>query len=472
MEAPPKPIDPVQEEAQQLPAVPSPYEGIKLTAGHHFKISAYWFATNFIWGALLVIMLPKEVRALFPEYRVPAIGYLLGIGALVALFIPLIVGALSDRCASKLGRRRPYMIVGVAMNVIGLILMWAAVTVMPAVHGHKEDSSGTIASTLFTSPTFIALLVAFLVAQFGNNIASAAYSGVIPDLVPEDQRGTASGWMALMTQCGTLLGAVGCGLLLGGFPEAVKYTLLIVVLVGVASITITGIQETPLPDRPPKLAWGPYVKSLWISPKRYPDFAWVWITRAFVMLGFYAVLPFINYYLIDVIRVAEKSVDKTASMLIGVILITSSLSGMYGGSLSDRIGRKKVVYIANVMMAVMTVVFIFCSTIPQVLAVGVLFGLGFGAYTSVDWALGTDVLPSKKDAAKEMGVWHIAMTLPQAIAAPLAGLIIAKFGMTVIPGAEENSIHYTTTGYAVTFAACAVLFALGAFFLRNVRGVK
>lgn len=464
--------DPVMTQAATIPAVESPYEGQRLSVGDHFKISSYWFATNFLWGAMLVIMLPEEMRKLFPEYRVQALAYLFAFGAVVALVVPLIAGALSDRCASKWGRRRPYIAFGIGVNVLGLLLMNVAFNMSPVIHGDRNDSAAKIASVLFGSSSFWWMLVAFMVAQLGNNVASAAYSGVIPDLVPEGQRGTASGWMALMSQLGTLFGAVGAGMLLGGMPETVKYVIICAVLVGVGAITLFGIRETPLPKKPEPISWGLYFKSLWIDPRKYPDFAWVWITRALVMLGFYAVVPFINYYLLDVIRVPEKSVGNVASMLIGVILITSSFSGVYGGVLSDRVGRKKVVYIANCTIAVMTVAFVFCNSLWQVLVVGVLFGLGFGAYTSVDWALGTDVLPSKNDAAKEMAVWHIAMTLPQSIAAPVAGTIIAMFGMTVVKGPEEDIVHYTNLGYGVTFALCAVLFAAGAFFLRYVRSVN
>jgi len=364
------------------------------------------------------------------------------------------------------------MIAGVAINVIGLAMMAFAFLSAKPILGQPNAEPGLAETVgiLLGNSSFLLFLVAYLVVQFGNNVTSAAYSGVIPDLIPEDQRGAASGYMALMSQLGTLFGAVGSGLLLGGQPEGVKYALVSVVLVIVAAVTIFGIRETPLPARPPRIEWGSYMKSLWIDPKKYPDFAWVWITRALVMLGFYAVLPFINYYLTDVIGIEKP--EQAAATLIGILLIASSISGVYGGHISDRLGRKRVVYIANVVIAVMALAFIFCRNLEQVLLAGILFGLGFGAYTSVDWALGTDVLPSKHNAAKEMAVWHIAMTLPQSISAPVAGILISSFGKTSTVVNGEPVVHYTIAGYSSVFILCAICFALGAYLLKNVRGVR
>ena len=33
-------------------------------------------------------------------------------------------------------------------------------------------------------------------------------------------------------------------------------------------------------------------------------------------------------------------------------------------------------------------------------------GIGFGAYSAVDFALVMDVLPEEKDKAKDLAVWH------------------------------------------------------------------
>jgi MFS family permease len=457
-------------EAEHLPHVESPYQGQKIGVQQHLAISAYWFATNFLWGALLVIILPAEVKRLVPEYRTEALGLLTGAAAVVALIVPLIAGALSDRCFLTIGRRRPYIAAGVAINIIGLGMMWLAYEAAARSIGTHPPPQPGLWAALTNVPGLLFFFVAYLVVQFGNNVASAAFSGVIPDIVPEEQRGAASGFMALMTNLGTLCGAVGSGLFLKDKPEWMKYALISVVLAGVTAVTLFGIKENPLPYRPRKIRWGPYLRSLWISPKEFPDFAWVWITRALVMLGFYSVLPFVNYYLVDVIHLDKP--EEPAAKLIGILLVASAISGVAGGHISDRIGRKKVVYIANMTIAIMVLGFIFCRNLNHVLLAGIFFGLGFGAYTSVDWAMGTDVLPSKSNAAKEMAVWHIAMTLPQAIAAPTAGFLIGVWGKTEGVLGGEKTYHYTTTGYAAVFILCAVCFALGAYFLKNVRGVR
>lgn len=314
-------------------------------------------------------------------------------------------------------------------------------------------------------------MAAYCLMATGNNIATAAYSGVIPDLVPEDQRGIASGYMAMMSQVGTLVGAFAAGFI-GSDHLLSSYLFIIAFIAFFTLLTLVGIREHPLAGKPEQLRWGAYAKSLWIDPRKYPDFAWVWITRFLVMLGFYSVEPFIRYYLHDVVGIANP--DKTAAILLAVILVGATFSGMFGGYISERVGRKKVVYASNMVIAVMCVLLIFCRTLPEALAVGVLFGLGYGAYVSVDWALGTDVLPSKRDAGKDMAVWHISMTLPQSITPLIAGyFLLGAFGSTTFREASgEMGRSYPHGGYALVFGMAAIFFVLGAVFLRNVKKAR
>ncbi|HRJ97220.1 MAG TPA: MFS transporter [Fimbriimonadaceae bacterium] len=421
-----------------------------LTTSQHLALSTLWAAMNFVLGALLMILLPGQIREMVSVQESGArLGFLVSFGAIPALAVPLIVGPLSDRCRSALGRRRPYILWGIVVAIGGLAILYLG--------GSQRY--------------FLLFMGGFFVLQIGMNVAMAAYSGFIPDLVPVTQRGLASGFMAIMSQAGTLVGVVLTGFLAQAGLYLISYAILAGILVTGLLVTMKWVRETPLTEAQPRLNWIEHFRSLWIDPRLYPDFAWVWLTRALVMLGFYALLPFLPFYLADVIRV--ENWESMFGKLIGVVLVGSALSAVVAGRLSDRVGRKRIVYLANGLMALMCLGFALCNTLEQVVGVAIIFGLGYGAYISVDWALGTDVLPKAEDAAKDMAVWHVSMTLPQSIAALPAGMLLAAFG--VQKALDKDGViqdHYTEAGFDWLFAAAAICLALGALLLRNVKRAR
>ena len=429
----------------EIPHVPSPYEGKRLKVRDHLSISAFWFGSNVLWAAFLVILLPKQMSMIGGAKASVLQAQLIWIGALIALVVPLAVGPISDRCLSPLGRRRPFIVAGTIVNLAGLAIVFFAGQAL----------------------SFQLYLVGFLVMQLGNNIATGAYPGLIPDLVPENQRGIASGFMAFMTQLGTAVGAVTAGLLAANEQFALAFLIVGVCLALSAAVTRFAVQEARLISRAP-FSVTSYLRSLFapLMKKDHRDFAWVWITRALVMLGFYIVQPNLYFYLRDVIRVEDP--DKTTVTMILLVLIGATITGLVGGHLSERVGRKPIVYAANGLMAAMAIAFPFCTSYAAALFVAIIFGLGYGAYVSVDWALGTDVLPNKADAGKDMAVWHVAMVLPQSISAPIAGYTLASFGTTRV----GDVYHYSHRGFQLIFFVAAFFLALGAILLRNVRGAR
>src|SRR3979411_825408 len=106
-------------------------------------------------------------------------------------------------------------------------------------------------------------------------------------------------------------------------------------------------------------------------------------------------------------------------------------------------------------MAVAAIGLIVAQQYAIALVIGAVFGLGYGAYTSVDWALATDVLPNMDDAAKDMGLWHIALTLPQLLAVPLAGVLL-DLGQQL--GQAQG---LPNLGYTFIFGTAIVYFVLG-----------
>ncbi|MBE3590088.1 MAG: MFS transporter [Firmicutes bacterium] len=396
-----------------------------------FSLSVFWFALNFHWGALLTIVIPTQVLHYVPEAeKARALGLAVAWGAVVAMVAQPLFGALSDRLRPLAGRR-PFLIAGTLGNAAALI-------------------------ALAYAPSFSALLAALLLVQLTNNVAGAAYQGYIPDLVPPEKRGTASGYMGLMTMLGNIAGVGLAGVLVRPGHTAGFYGVIVLVLLLCLAVTVRRVPEA-LGGEPP--SWAELWRSFWVSPRRHPDFAWLFITRGLVMLSFYILLVFLEYYIKDEISPAGY-VQKTTLVSLAVLL-GATVSAMLAGAASDRLGRRPLVAAAGVLMAGTAALFAFVHAWPLVLAGGIVFGLGYGAFTSVDWALAVDVLPSSAHAAKDLGLWSIASILPQ-VAAPAVGAWALAFGGRLGPD----------LAYPALFAAAFATGLLGSVLVWRIRGAR
>ncbi|HLY32424.1 MAG TPA: MFS transporter, partial [Ktedonobacterales bacterium] len=201
-------------------------------------------------------------------------------------------------------------------------------------------------------------------------------------------------------------------------------------------------------------------------PARNPDFSWVVLTRMLVMMGVYIVQNFLLYYMQDVAHAPSPQGATTIFLLL--LTLTATISTFFAGYTSDRIGRKRMVYISGGFMTVVGLAFILA---PYLIPTGVLtiayiaaaiFGVGFGAYVAVDWALVADTLPSDATYARDMGVWNIALTLPQVFAVVFGGWLLT---LGVLLGQR-------TLGYTLLFVWFVVFCALGTVTVRYIRGIK
>jgi MFS family permease len=422
-----------------------------LTLRRHLTLSFLWLALNFQSAALLPIVLPVQIVQFVAPGEVGSaqqavfLGVLTTAGGVLALFVPPLVGALSDRTRGPLGRRRPYI-------VIGAVLLTAGAYVLASPRG-----------VLF-------LLAGLLIFQVGGNTVTAGYQGLLPDQVPESQRGAASGYIGLMTILGNA-GSLGIAALLLGQVNAssaasdatlrntaLYYTLTGIVLAGGALFTVLGVHERPLTaEIAAKLRSGPRrsFADAWLTPWRHRDFTWVFLTRASVMLGLGLFMTFIEYYFAHVAQI-PNFVQQTAALAI-LALAGAALSALTLGILSDRVGRVALVCFATICMSVAALAFVVLPRGTPLWPLGILFGVGFGAYSSVDWALAVDVLPSPHAAGKDMGIWSVATTLP-AILAPLLGALV----LTVAGNLDQTALGYRAVfGLAVFFlfagAVCILL---------------
>jgi MFS family permease len=225
-------------------------------------------------------------------------------------------------------------------------------------------------------------------------------------------------------------------------------------------VIVLGVREEPLRQAAP-FQLSQFVRSFWIDPREHPDFAWAFVTRGLVMLGFYSLLTFLQFFLRDTLHfTVPKAAAATAHL--GVITIAAAaLVALGAGWSSDRIGRKAIVSIAGGFLALTSVGLLSQPPYSTLMWIAALFGIGYGAYTSVDWALALDVLPSSRSAAKDLGVWGIANTLPQVLAPSIGGPLLDAFNHRS-PG----------LGYTVIFSIAIVYVVLGSVLVWKIKGTR
>jgi MFS family permease len=157
------------------------------------------------------------------------------------------------------------------------------------------------------------------------------------------------------------------------------------------------------------------------------------------------------YFLLEEIGTAEDDVPQQifiGTLAQSAVIIVASLAG---GRLSDWTGRRKVfVLTASIVYGMAMFVVAVASDFNGYVIGMAISGLGFGMYMAVDLALVADVLPDKKNAAKDLGVFNIAGALPSAIAPAIAPAIL-------VVGNGSYGVLYAVAGVCAIIGAFAIL---------------
>jgi len=325
----------------------------------------------------------------------------------------------------------------------------------------------------------------FLLLSIGNNMIMAPYAALVPDLIPMDQRGTASGWLGFMSMLGYLFGGM-CAYFLENVGPVICYGILGTVHAIGMGITCYFVEEVPgsALDDASTTASGfvsvgtlaprgciPRLRSC-IAPFHSPDFRILFATRFLMQMGILTVQEYMQYYMQDAIgpifalngHVVAASPQKAVSILFLPVLVGAIVSSLGAGVLSDMMGgkRKQIVYASGGLMGFICVLFGLTRSFELCLILGLGFGLGFGAFSTMDWAMATDVLPKPEEFAKDMGIWSLALVLPQVLATPVAGYLLDYF-QDLFPG------H--TIGYTVIFLLSVVYIGFGTYWVKYLETV-
>lgn len=423
------------------PAADSPSAADKphLSVAQLLALSLFWFPINMFWTAMLTNFLPVRVEQIVGDAsKGTYLFYISMLGAVATTLVQIVVGPLSDRSAAKWGRRHPFILwatVGCALCNVGFAL----------------------------AGNFPFLLVSFFGIQLLLNAATGPYQALIPDNVPASRHGLASAYMGVALLIGQLGGALAIGQVERfGMPNIIHF-ITGLLLVGLA-VTVTLVPDCPAPLEDRKSLSAAFRDMTDWQIRENPDFYGLLKSRFFINLCYSTVTAFILYYLKDTILFGvadDKSRAAQANKMLEQVLIAVTFSALVGtvvaGMFADRVSKKQLIYVSCAILATATLVFCFTSSFLWVLILGGVFGLGWGAFSAVDWAMACNLLP-KGGTAKYMAVWHACLTLPQVVA--------PAFG---IPADLLNKQFGKGFGWRAAMLSTVVYLVAGALLLRRVR---
>ncbi|MFE4196756.1 MFS transporter [Paenarthrobacter sp. NPDC056912] len=386
----------------------------------------------YIMSLTLGTALSLRLAVVDPTGKETSYGMAVSISALLLIVTIPLTGALSDRTASRFGRRRPWIIGGLVPALLAAAVI------------------GTVPST----PVIIA---AYIVALVCAQAAFNTYSVIPIEALPDNRRGRVMGAMGMF---GALAMSAG-SYLAAWLVDAPLFMMCVPVLLAiVCTIPLLVLYKDPAKTRAelPPLDLKGLAKSFLLNPRKHPNFAWAWVSRFLAGIAMTALFAYFIFFLMDGLHMPIAEAGKSAGTLTLISAPVSILFFTASGWLSDKIGRRKpFVIAAALLMATALVIGATASSFAQFMVAWIVFAMGQAMYLTVDLALCAAVLPDARDTGKDMAVFSLALSIPNIIVPAAAPAILAI-------GTGDN--------YGFLWFAAAALCALGSLTVTFIKGVR
>ncbi|HEX5273951.1 MAG TPA: hypothetical protein VFW34_01600 [Candidatus Rubrimentiphilum sp.] len=355
-------------------------------------LGAFWFGIQMVWGALLGISLQSRSLEFYPHDAVRAYDELAISGACVAAVTQIAAGIYSDRRRKYGSRRLEFYTCGAMAGAAAVVWFYLA-------------------------PDFRQLAAALLLLQFGLNIAIGPFQAAIPDFIEDLKLGGASAWMAALQSLGNVAGALAAS-----FVKSAA-----AVGAAIAAVLLTGFTLTATHVR----ALEPLAKSA--APLRVTRvFIDLFISRALMYVGFYTLLGYLYFYVERLVRGDPKG-------SVGELLVTFLTAAAAGAAVAGRAAgfdRRAVAAAGGGMFILALVAFLFSKNSTELFGAAFLAGTAWGIFLTADWSLGCALLP-RGALATAMGVWNLALLIPQILAPSIVGAVLSALGALQSPDAPR-----------------------------------
>ena len=395
------------------------------------RISLYWLGLSSIFAGLSTIMAGRlEFTGLVDHDDAGRALFLVSIsGAIIAMIVQPTVGSISDYTMTRWGRRKPYIFIGSLLDLVFLIGIASS-------------------DTLVSIAAFVALL------QFSSNFAQGPFQGYVPDLVPGPQVGTASALVGLMQVLGVVSGFIIGSLAVATHDYGLGLVALGVLEVATMLSVVIRVREGPTAKSRGGRPWRSIAAEAWGSDiLKEHSFLWLVASRLAILMAGSVLTSLAVFYLARSMGLDEHTTGLVEIPLVALVAVGTVASVVPAARLSDRVGRKRVIWISCALGAIGLSIVAAAPVLPIAFAGALLYGISAGTFLAVDWALMTDIIP-KSASGRYMGLSNVATASAGVLALAVGGTI-----MDLVGGGD---------GPRAALWMAVVLFGVGALLLRPV----
>ena len=423
-------------EATSAPPDPAARPTRQLPAGQLVRLSLYWLGLSCVFIGLNNILGGRILfEGLGDEKMKATTLFILGfMGTIIAVIVQPTIGSISDYTVSRWGRRKPYIFIGSTLDIVFLL-------------------------GIATSNTVIAIAAFMALLQFSANFAQGPFQGYIPDLVPEKQVGIASALVGLFQVLGN-----AAGFAIGAVAVATNNFFLGTMALGVLEFVtmlavVIRVDEGRTPKARGSRSWRSIGAEAWGTDiLRERSFVWLVWSRWFVLMGMTMLTNFALFYFVQSFGIEQEDTDGPMLAVLAATVIGNLIAVVPAARVSDRVGRKPVIYAACVVGSVGLGIVAVSPALPVTVLGGLILGAGFGMFLAVDWALLTDLVP-KASAGRYMGISNVATATAGLVGLAIGGIVIDVTNAVIGEGA----------GPRIAIGLSVPLLAIGALLLRPVK---
>jgi len=411
-----------------MAAIPATVQ--KRSFGFLLGMTVLMLGANFVWTSYNNVLLPTLVEKVATQYRGPIVGLIGFLGTMIGITVSLVAGIISDHTSSRWGKRTPAILVGA---VIGLPFI--ALT------------------AIFYPPVMPLIVIGFCGMQFFTNVANGAWWPLLVDVVPEHQRGLASGLGSFFTLVGAAMG-IGLVTLLNenGQTDLALWLIAIVFAVtGVINALVIHGRDTPAekPQAPFNL-WKIF-REMFHVRTRVVVFFWVVLSALLANMGINSLQFFARYFFETYFP--GISPDYGLRFMGGISLVFTMIAAFASGVLSDRIGRRKLILISMFLCAAATLLMGLTGDFTLFLIFAAIRSAATGPIVAVVPALASDLAP-EDEAGQYMAYNNLSTGLSGALSSLIFGVVLTTM---------------SKTGFVILFVISAILFLVGGLlFLTKV----